>query len=661
MDTIFPVIDMTETLTLGETVYYELTDYGSGLSIYRAVIEDDAEQYKKIVWLNSVSGNKLQGDILWDGKFADGTQAGIGEYFITLKISDAAGNKTIKSAIVSVNALSFLQVIPAFTLPPSIANEMIPTAQIESTPSTTSTMLSAGFGGQVNPPSDSANTTTMIEVASAAKTSPIPNSTILWGAAASALVGATLADWQRKREEELKRKEEAERKRKEAEEAEEERKRKEAAEAEEERRRKEAEEVEEEKPSGYRAKIHAKNVRAINLAGEQKRDALLALATQGRREQSEQRVEAIETKLAREDAAEEARWAAVKKAEEKRKAAELQAGLSAYYEGRKAGEEKSNTGGSKGLAMPVEQDDPPNWWETLVFDTKKWVNEKIDKTWPALRASGPGTNGISIVNENKTIINMVVSSFNSLVTSSGGIPYEYEKKNGDFEQATHSTTIHPTSIAISLSLQSEAPHYVDFFQWILNPIGKLFDIGGLSSPSYGMAQINPDKYSLIKENIQPYTNLDGVSSIPFFALNTPQVSTAAMIERVAPAVEICEAYNCTPTDKEIVIALAQNGDGFNTEDLKLMLKNGDYKSDNSATIINWQDVFNERNAKNDETVYNQFLNWRASDHNFDTWFMLNRYYNNAMAFEASGEWSMPQGVDWEYINSLIENTPPSGQ
>ena len=58
-----------------------------------AVIEDDAEQYKKIVWLNSISGNKLQGDILWDGKFADGTQASIGEYFITLKISDAAGNK----------------------------------------------------------------------------------------------------------------------------------------------------------------------------------------------------------------------------------------------------------------------------------------------------------------------------------------------------------------------------------------------------------------------------------------------------------------------------------------------------------------------------------------------------------------------------------------
>ena len=60
VDTIAPIIDMTETLPLGEKVYYSLEDKGSGLSIYRAVIEDDAEKYKKIVWLDSISGNKLE-------------------------------------------------------------------------------------------------------------------------------------------------------------------------------------------------------------------------------------------------------------------------------------------------------------------------------------------------------------------------------------------------------------------------------------------------------------------------------------------------------------------------------------------------------------------------------------------------------------------------
>lgn len=72
VDTVAPIIEMTKRLSLGEAVDYHLVDYGSGLYIYRAVIEDEDEKYKKVVWVDDISGNLLENQILWDGKFADG-------------------------------------------------------------------------------------------------------------------------------------------------------------------------------------------------------------------------------------------------------------------------------------------------------------------------------------------------------------------------------------------------------------------------------------------------------------------------------------------------------------------------------------------------------------------------------------------------------------
>src|SRR5690606_16506065 len=115
VDTIAPIVDMDDEIDLGDRLYYELQDAGSGLWINRTVIEDEDEKYKKVVWLEEISGYKIESDILWDGKFADKTSAPVGEYFITLKIADQAGNETFRTAIVNVNPLSFLQVIPEFT------------------------------------------------------------------------------------------------------------------------------------------------------------------------------------------------------------------------------------------------------------------------------------------------------------------------------------------------------------------------------------------------------------------------------------------------------------------------------------------------------------------------------------------------------------------
>jgi len=53
---------------------------------------------------------------------------------------------------------------------------------------------------------------------------------------------------------------------------------------------------------------------------------------------------------------------------------QVQAGLSAYYESRKAGEEKVSTGGSKGLAVPA-LDGGTGWWDTV----KGTINDGINQ------------------------------------------------------------------------------------------------------------------------------------------------------------------------------------------------------------------------------------------------------------------------------------------
>ncbi|MBL8107872.1 MAG: Ig-like domain repeat protein, partial [Anaerolineales bacterium] len=128
VDTTPPSVEADTKINLGDTLFYTLEDKGSGLAIERIVIEDEDEKYKKIVWLQEISGNKIEGDILWDGKFpsntlgtsADKTVAGVGEYFITFKISDRAGNETFYTTIVNVNPISYLQSIPEFIIPESV-------------------------------------------------------------------------------------------------------------------------------------------------------------------------------------------------------------------------------------------------------------------------------------------------------------------------------------------------------------------------------------------------------------------------------------------------------------------------------------------------------------------------------------------------------------
>ncbi|MBI2332153.1 MAG: hypothetical protein HYU84_08350, partial [Chloroflexi bacterium] len=169
----------------------------------RSVIEDEDEKYKKIVWLEELTGKKSNdNEIRWDGVFADGTHAAPGQYFITLKISDQAGNETMQTTVVEVNAFNSLLPIPAFTPPANMVTEPAPSGS--------STTNEPSFGGANNGNVGTETTTTNGEtvfasanlqaggtssftVGNQTTSTPISNPNILWGAAAAAVLGATLA------------------------------------------------------------------------------------------------------------------------------------------------------------------------------------------------------------------------------------------------------------------------------------------------------------------------------------------------------------------------------------------------------------------------------------------------------------------------------------
>lgn len=212
VDTVPPAIAMSDdTLALGDTLMYDLEDSLSGLWITRAVIEDEGEKYKKLVWVEEITGKKSNNNaIRWDGVFADGTKAAPGQYFITLKVSDQAGNETMQTAIVEVTAFNSILPIPVFTPPTSLTPNPSPSERGEpvlefggANNGTVGTETAVTNGETVFASvSLQAGGTSSFTAGNQSSNVPNTNSNILWGAAAATMLGVTLAEWQKKREEE---------------------------------------------------------------------------------------------------------------------------------------------------------------------------------------------------------------------------------------------------------------------------------------------------------------------------------------------------------------------------------------------------------------------------------------------------------------------------
>jgi hypothetical protein len=209
VDATGPDIQLMEETELGETLYYEVQDNGSELTLLQFVIEDEDERFDQLIWSEDISGDYHDGGILWDGKFADGTQASTGTYTLTIKAKDAAGNESRKLGVITVDLFSFLIDIPPF-VPPFFALSGAPVETRREEGETNAQGADEGtttpgttFGG--NTVSRISNTYTKTTFLAPSTTNPLTatdSQNIVWGAVAAAAVAATLAEWQRKREEE---------------------------------------------------------------------------------------------------------------------------------------------------------------------------------------------------------------------------------------------------------------------------------------------------------------------------------------------------------------------------------------------------------------------------------------------------------------------------
>jgi sirohydrochlorin ferrochelatase len=254
VDTIPPAINLPKSWDLGKTVDFELRDNGSGLASVRLVIEDEDERYPKVTWEDALSSYEFDGEINWNGRFQDKSPAlPGGEYYATLKVTDNAGNESRMAGQIKVPLISYLETLidssgdlvsgtegsdPIVTLIPGSDSDEAPVSQTpdESAPSTLSfggesnnagasgEQSTLGFGGGNNEagtsgersalnlgggnngaatPSDAKTRKTSFS-AGGQSNSPLSNapSNLLWGATATAAIGAFTAEILRKKQEE---------------------------------------------------------------------------------------------------------------------------------------------------------------------------------------------------------------------------------------------------------------------------------------------------------------------------------------------------------------------------------------------------------------------------------------------------------------------------
>jgi len=208
VDTIPPAIDLPSSWVLGQTVGFKLQDDGSGLAGFRVVIEDEDERFPKVTWDEGLSGNKFKDEIAWNGRFKDGSLAPPeGEYYAWLKVSDNAGNESMRAGQIFVEAVAsspvYLPSVPVHApeTPESVeSGNAVPQTFFSPTVSVPPV---ASFGGGSNSVQSSPTQAGKVSFNSSASSSPPianPQSGILWGASATAAIGAFAAEYVHRKE-----------------------------------------------------------------------------------------------------------------------------------------------------------------------------------------------------------------------------------------------------------------------------------------------------------------------------------------------------------------------------------------------------------------------------------------------------------------------------
>ncbi|MCJ7434447.1 MAG: Ig-like domain-containing protein, partial [Anaerolineales bacterium] len=194
VDTTPPEIQMPDTLKPGRTEYYKVLDAGSEVGGTRVVIQDGQERYPKVAWGDGELKAVFTGEIFWDGRFADGIVAPAGDYYVTVKAHDQAGNESEATSVITVANSLLTYLIPPYT-PPSVTAPDVP-AIPPVLPSPEAT-----FGGEtviepIVPQSSTLSTESQPAnlPASNPSTTNLPTSTIVWGSIAAAALGAVAAE-----------------------------------------------------------------------------------------------------------------------------------------------------------------------------------------------------------------------------------------------------------------------------------------------------------------------------------------------------------------------------------------------------------------------------------------------------------------------------------
>ncbi|MGB7876762.1 MAG: Ig-like domain repeat protein, partial [Anaerolineales bacterium] len=223
VDTIPPVIDLPKSWSLGQATTFKVQDDGSGLANVRLVVEDEDERYPKVTWIEQLSSYKFKGEIDWNGRFKDGQLAPPGgEYYAWVKVRDAAGNESMQAGQIIVPVASIVEelllssedqtdgLVSGTESSGTIEEQSVPQPPVSSNaPSSASTTTNSpppiSFGGDNNGAAQPSGAQAGRTSFNAGGLSNLPvsssnPSSVLWGATATAALGAFVAEAARKKE-----------------------------------------------------------------------------------------------------------------------------------------------------------------------------------------------------------------------------------------------------------------------------------------------------------------------------------------------------------------------------------------------------------------------------------------------------------------------------
>ncbi len=316
--------------------------------------------------------------------------------------------------------------------------------------------------------------------------------------------------------------------------------------------------------------------------------------------------------------------------------------------------------------------DPPNWWERIV----NWTDENVVQ--PAVNVYNQTVTGVkNFVNNtiawtNERVVKPVVNFLGQSIRNTIIFTWELINSNAygqdlieiskDEILRSPEIALWKTYIATAINVQREGINFGGYEsgkgpsqlsqQQLDAPYGEPY---GCDDTDGNANQHECTRgYGLGMEDADPYD---------------PNVAVEGMSKRIEQVLKFAENQfekndiKLDETDRFIIIALSQNGPGFDKNDVSSLLKN--YVQDGT---INWKGYFKYK--YNDwtekpwlERAYLEAWQWIKTGEggkDFDTEFSLEMYYQEMRALESQG-YPFPDGLDIQRIEELMNTSEQTKQ